>query len=265
MSHIKNDHLLNIAVESGLAASDIIMEALDKPHITEFKGITNLVTDTDYHSEKIIKSIIHNYFPDHNILAEESNNESENKSDYLWIIDPLDGTTNFVHGYPSFAVSIGVYFKNIAQVAVIVEMPNKKLFSAIKGQGAWCEGIPIQSSITDSIEQALLITGFGYNHDDKWDRNMKLFRHFTDRTQGVRRSGSAAIDLCHIASGYADGFWEYDLKPWDTAAGILIAQEAGCIITNLHGQSYDIYGDNILVTNEKIHEKMLYEINPYLN
>ena len=264
MYPIKNDDLLDVAVEAALAASNIIMEARGRSRIANYKGVTDLVTETDLHAEKIIKDIIRSFYKDHTILAEETGEDSYN-SDYLWIIDPLDGTTNFVHGYPSYAVSIGLFYKNAPLIGVVLEMPNLKLYTAIKDQGVWCEGEKIKASNTENIHKSLLVTGFGYNHDENWDTNMKLFRHFTDITQGVRRSGSAAIDLCHVASGLADGFWEFDLKPWDTAAGILIAKEAGCKVKNLNGESYSIYDDNILVTNENIYDQILAEITPYLN
>ena len=259
MSPIKNDDLLNVAVEAGLAASNIIMEALGEPRIADYKGKTDLVTVTDYQSENTIKSIISSYFADHNFLAEESGKDSTG-SKYLWIIDPLDGTTNFVHGYPSFAVSIGLFYKNEPLVAVVVEMPHTKLYSSVKNEGAWCEGRPISCSEIFSVEKSLLITGFGYEHGDLWEQNMRLFKHFTNTTQGVRRLGAAAVDICHVASGHADGFWEYDLKPWDTAAGILIAKEAGCVISNMAGNPCSIYDNNILITNPYIHEKLMNEI-----
>ncbi len=264
MHLIDNDKILNVAVEAALAASNIIMEASGRSKIAIHKGFTDLVTETDLHSEKIIKDIIRSFYKDHTILAEETGKDSSS-SYYLWIIDPLDGTTNFVHGYPSYAVSIGLYYKNVPQVGVVLEMPKLKLYTAIKDQGVWCEGEKIKASNTKNIHKSLLVTGFGYNHDENWDTNMKLFRHFTDITQGVRRSGSAAIDLCHVASGLADGFWEFDLKPWDTAAGILIAKEAGCMVKNLNGESYSIYDNNILVANKNIYNQMLAEITPYLN
>ena len=259
MSPTKNDDYLAVAVEAAIAASHIIMEALEKPRVAHHKGKTNLVTETDHLSEKTIKSIIRASFPDHGFLAEESGQDLS-KSDYLWIIDPLDGTTNFVHGYPSFAVSIALYYKNEPQVAVIIEMPNTKLYSAIKGGGVWCEGQPISCSESDSLEKSLLVTGFGYEHGELWEENMRLYKHFTDTTQGVRRLGAAAVDLCHVASGKVDGFWEFDLQPWDTAAGILIAQEAGCLVTQMNGSDYSIYDNNILVTNPKIHIEMVKNI-----
>ena len=264
MSHIKNEIILNVAVEAALSASNIIMEASEKTRIYENKGVADFVTKTDLESEKLIKTFITNKFPDHNIIAEESPN-TNNGSDYLWVIDPLDGTTNFIHGYPSFSVSIGIYFKNEPIVAVVMEMPHKKIYSAIKNKGAWCEGIPIYCSKTGLLKESLLITGFGYRHDELWEKNMKLFKYFTDICHGVRRLGSAAIDICHVATGQADGFWEFDLKPWDTAAGILIAKESGCIVTKLDGTNYNIHENNILITNGNIHNEIIKSFNDQLN
>ena len=235
------------------------MEALEKPRVANHKGKTDLVTETDLHSENIIKSIIRASYPDHDLLAEESEKESS-QSDFLWIIDPLDGTTNFVHGYPSFAVSIGLFFQNKPLIAVVLELPTTKLYTAIKSEGAWCEGEPFTCSQTDSIEKSLLLTGFGYDHGELWERNMALFKDFTDKSHGVRRLGAAAVDLCHVASGKVDGFWEFDLKPWDSAAGILIAQEAGCVVSQMDGSDYSIYDNNILVANPNIHREMILEI-----
>ena len=151
MPQINNDEILNVAVEASLAASNSIMEAVSLPRVSNFKGKTDLVTKTDIESERIIKSIIRSSFKDHSILAEETDNELTD-SDYLWIIDPLDGTTNFVHGYPSFAVSIGVYWKNKPLVGTVLEMPNLKLYTAIKGEGAFCEGEKIDTSDTKKLD-----------------------------------------------------------------------------------------------------------------
>ena len=264
MPQIYNDEILNVAVEASLAASNSIMEAVSLPRVSNFKGKTDLVTKTDIESERIIKSIIRSSFKDHSILAEETDNELTD-SDYLWIIDPLDGTTNFVHGYPSFAVSIGVYWKNKPLVGTVLEMPNLKLYTAIKGEGAFCEGEKIDTSDTKKLDVSLLVTGFGYDHGNNWNTNMELFKHFTDITQGVRRLRAASVDICHVACGKVDGFWEYDLKPWDTAAGILIAQESGCMITDIRGNDFRLESDNILITNRYIHDEFLEQAIAYLN
>ena len=265
MYPIKNEEILEVAVEASLAASDIIMEAAHNPLIKKVKkSDSDLVTQTDLESENIIKNFIIKNFPGHSILAEESD-QINNTSDYLWIIDPLDGTTNFVHGYPSFSVSIGVYYKKNPVVGVVLEMPHVKLYTAIVNNGSWCEGNKIQSSKIENIKDSLLVTGFGYQHGDLWEKNMDLFKIFTDKCHGVRRLGSASIDICHVATGQVDGFWEYDLSPWDSAAGILIAREAGCIVSQLNGKKYNIFNNNILVTNGIIHKEMVEEFINYLN
>ena len=263
MSLISNNDLLQVAVESAIASSHIIMEALDTPRVASLKGKTDLVTETDHESENIIKSIIKSFFPEHSFLAEESG-EDGTSSDYTWIIDPLDGTTNFVHGYPSFAVSVALYHQNIPHIGVVLEMPHIKLYSAIKGEGAWCEGQSISCSTTTLLQNSLLVTGFGYDHGDKWERNMLLFKSFTNKTQGVRRLGAAAVDLCHVAVGKVDGYWEFDLQPWDSAAGFIIAQEAGAIVTQMDGSDYSIYNNNILVTNPFLHNEMVKEIRSFI-
>tara|TARA_B100000767_G_scaffold237912_1_gene232388 strand:+ start:53 stop:835 length:783 start_codon:yes stop_codon:yes gene_type:complete len=257
---MNKNKLLDVAVEAAIASSNVIMGALKNPKKVNFKGKTDLVTSIDKESEVLIKAIIKSSFPDHDFLAEESGKEGS-LSDFLWIIDPLDGTTNFVHNYPSFAVSIGLLYQGIPTISVVLEMPHVKLYSAIVSEGAYCEGIKISCSSTPKLIQSLLTTGFGYDHGALWEKNMKLFKHFTNITQGVRRLGAAAIDICHVADGKIDGFWEYDLYPWDTAAGILIAKEAGCAISNIEGNPYDINKDkSIVITNPFIYKSFLNEV-----
>ncbi|HIA80168.1 MAG TPA: inositol monophosphatase [Candidatus Marinimicrobia bacterium] len=263
MSPLNNESILKIATEAAVSASHIIMDGLGVPRKADYKGRTNLVTDIDLKSEQIIKSKIRAQFPDHDILAEESEKEIMG-SDYCWFIDPLDGTTNFIHGYPSFAVSIALFYKNVPLIGVVVEMPDIKIYTAIKDKGAWCEEQSIFCSETPTLEKSLLVTGFGYQHGENWESNMKLFKHFTDTTQGVRRLGAAAVDLCHVASGKVDGFWEFDLKPWDTAAGILIAAEAGAIVSRLDGSDYSIFDDQILASNGSVHKEMIDQIKEFL-
>ncbi len=244
-------------------ATQVIMEAHELPKITEFKGRTDLVTKTDRQSEAIIINEIHQTFPSHGIIAEESGNIN-NDSEYQWIIDPLDGTTNFVHGYPSFGISIAVAHKDDIICGIVKELPANKTYSAVKGKGAYCDDKPIHVSEVLSLEHSLLVTGFGYEHDEKWLANLELFKQFKDITQGVRRLGAAAIDLCHVASGKADGFWEFDLKPWDSAAGMLIVQEAGGKVTKMDGSTYSINRPQILATNGKIHGEMLKLTQPVI-
>jgi myo-inositol-1(or 4)-monophosphatase len=250
----------NSAIEK---ATKIVMEAYSLPKITEFKGKTDLVTQTDRQSEEIIISTIKNVFPEHGIIAEESGSTNK-ESEYQWIIDPLDGTTNFVHGYPSFGISIGVMHHDEYLCGIVKELPAKHTYSAIKGKGAFCDGKQIHVSDVDTLDQSLLVTGFGYEHGEKWSANMELFNQFTDITQGARRLGAAAIDMCHVASGKVDGYWEFDIKPWDTCAGVLIIQEAGGNVTKMDGTKYSIHNPQILATNGKIHNEMLKITKPVI-
>jgi len=257
------DAILSVAVDAALLAVNVIMSAKDKQVTSEHKGTTDLVTEIDRSAEAIIISTIKDHFPSHSILAEESGKQDE-LSDVLWVIDPLDGTTNFVHGYPAFAVSIGVLIQGVPTIGVVVEMPTIKLYTAVKGKGAFVEAEPLSVSTTSELIQSLLVTGFGYEHGNNWNTNMDLFKSFTDKTQGVRRLGAAAVDICHVACGKVDAYWEFDLSPWDSAAGIVIAQEAGAKITRMDGGDYSIYDKQILISNGRLHNQMLQEIKVHL-
>ncbi|MBL7014286.1 MAG: inositol monophosphatase [Candidatus Marinimicrobia bacterium] len=257
------DEILSVAIDAALLAVNIIMPAMDRQILSEHKGKTDLVTEIDRAAESIIISTIKDHFPSHSILAEESGKQDQ-LSDVLWVIDPLDGTTNFVHGYPAFAVSIGVLIHGIPTIGVVVEMPTIKLYTAIKGKGAFVEGEPLSVSTTPELIQSLLVTGFGYEHGKNWNTNMDLFKSFTDKTQGVRRLGAAAVDMCHVACGKVDAYWEFDLSPWDSAAGIVIASEAGAKITRMDGGNYSIYDNQILISNGHLHDAMIHEIKAHL-
>ena len=251
-SPINPDKLLVVALEAAKSAVTIITAAADLPKQVSYKGRTDLVTETDKKSEIAITHLIRDAFPEHQILAEESGQDSR-ESDYLWLIDPLDGTTNFVHGYPSYGVSIAVHYKSQPLCGVIVELPANNLYHAVAGSGAFCNGIPIRVSGVSKIEQSLLVTGFGYEHGELWQQNMKLFKHFTDISQGVRRLGAAAVDLAHVACGRVDGYWEFDIKPWDSGAGILLVKEAGGKISRMNGNDYSIFDNQILASNNILH------------
>lgn len=256
--------LLTCAINAANSAGQHIIDALNHPRSVAHKGRADLVTETDKLSERTIIQYISEAFPSHSILAEESGQNSL-ESEYLWIVDPLDGTTNFIHGFPSFGVSIGCMFQDDPVIGVVLELPSNYCYTAIKGQGAFKDNSPIHVSDTADLSQSLLVTGFGYNHGDKWHANMDLFKAFTDITQGVRRLGAASIDLCHVASGMLDGFWELDLHPWDTAAGILIVKEAGGFVTKMDGTDFSIYDKQILASNGSIHESMINFTGPAIN
>lgn len=256
--------LLSCAVDAANAAGNHILEALNQPRMVAHKGRTDLVTETDTLSERTIIQHIRDAFPSHSILAEESG-QHDSKSDFLWVIDPLDGTTNFVHGYPSFGVSIACLQNNDPIVGAVLELPSNHLYSAMKGKGAFRNDEPIHVSNTVDLSQSLLVTGFGYEHGEPWHANMDLFKAFTDFTQGVRRLGAASIDLCHVAGGLVDGFWEFDLHPWDTAAGILMVEEAGGVVTKMDGNDFSIHDKQILASNGLIHEAMLHFTAPTIS
>ena len=250
----------DVAVKAAKSAAELILSAYEHPKIVDYKGRADLVTKTDTESEQCICKIIHEEFPDHGILAEESGS-SLPESNFQWIIDPLDGTTNFVHNYPSFSVSIGVFYNLKPIVACIIELPVNHVYTAVKDQGAYCDDSIISVSTVKELGKSLLVTGFGYELSELWERNMILFKRLTKITQGVRRIGSAAVDLCHVACGKVDGFWEYELHPWDTAAGILIVEEAGGNVSQMDGSAYSIFDNQILTSNSLIHEDMKRVIN----
>lgn len=185
--------------------------------------------------------VLRESFPEHAVLGEEGGVSGDPRSGYLWCVDPLDGTTNFAHGYPSFAVSVGVLRRATPVAGVVIEFGggpgswSARRYEAAADRGATCDGRPLRVSPTRALGQSLLVTGFGYDHEACWAANMDLFRHLTDVTQGVRRAGAAAVDLCHVAAGVVDAFWEFNLKPWDVAAGLLIAREAGAVATTMLG------------------------------
>jgi myo-inositol-1(or 4)-monophosphatase len=255
-----NKEYLDTAIYAAKTASDLVIKS-SKREIKTFKSQTDLVTETDLASEKIISDIIKSKYPDHSILAEESGLKKSHSSEYIWVIDPLDGTTNFVHEYPSYAVSIALINNGEPVVGVVIEMPLMNIYCATINSPAYCNNNIISCSDTNKLILSLLVTGFSYDHNDNWNLNMKLFKEFTDITQGVRRLGSAAIDFCHTAIGHVDGFWEFDLNPWDVAAGILIAKQAGAKISKLNGEKFSIYDNEVLVTNGHIHQNMINVFN----
>ncbi|XP_025643893.1 phosphatase IMPL1, chloroplastic isoform X2 [Arachis hypogaea] len=238
------------------------MDAVNKPRNITYKGLTDLVTETDKMSEAAILEIVNKNFEDHLILGEEGGIIGDAASDYLWYIDPLDGTTNFAHGYPSFAVSVGVLYRGRPAAAAVVEFVggpmcwNTRTFSATTGGGAFCNGERIQVSETNQVERSLLVTGFGYDHDDAWATNIDLFREFTDVSRGVRRLGAAAVDMCHVALGIVEAYWEYRLKPWDMAAGVLMVEEAGGAVSRMDGGKFCVFDRSVLVSNGVLHEKI---------
>ena len=247
---------LRVAEQAARTAGDILLNHLDQPLDLEFKGDVDLVTKVDRLSEEAIVSIISRAYPDHRILAEEGTNQG-GASNYRWIIDPLDGTTNYAHSFPCFAVSIGLEAAGEMAVGVVYDPVRDECFTAMEGGGAYLNGKAIHVSRVDKLNSALLATGFPYDRRQHPDDYLGLFRKFMMKAQEIRRPGSASIDLCYLASGRIDGFWECKLKPWDVAAASVIVREAGGHITDFKGNKFSILGNETLASNSRIHDEMV--------
>ncbi len=244
-----------VGVGAAYKSADVLQKRLGNISI-EKKGAIDLVTEADTESEKIIIDTIREKFPEHTILAEESGLD-KGSAECRWVIDPLDGTTNFAHQLSLFAISIAFLENDDIKVGVVLNPVTGELFSAVQGQGALLNGHPISVSQSNKISESLLVTGFPYNLKDILPELMARFSNCIQASLGVRRLGSAALDLCYVACGRFDGFWEQNLKPWDTAAGVLIAKEAGAMVTDFSNRPYVIDKNEILVTNGSIHTEML--------
>ncbi|MBD3379314.1 MAG: inositol monophosphatase [Candidatus Omnitrophica bacterium] len=221
--------------------------------ISHKSGFNDLVTDVDRKCEKIVLDNIKEFFPGHSILAEESGREDRTEN-YTWIVDPIDGTTNFAHGFPVYCTSVGVYAGGKPAVAAVYDPNRDELFSAAGGEGAFLNGERMSVSRAKELKSSLFATGFAYNIDRKI-KNLEYFKVMLAETQAVRRPGAAALDLCYVACGRLDGFWEMDLHPWDTAAGFLLVMEAGGRVTSITGEGYDIRSGSVLATNGLIHDE----------
>ena len=223
----------------------------------EYKGDADLVTEADRSSEKLILERIRAHWPDHEVIGEEGA-RIETGGDYRWYVDPLDGTTNFAHGFPVFCVSLGLTFRGKRKAAVLYDPTRDELFSAESGKGAFLNGQKIEVSKTEKLAQSLVATGFP-SHKRHKNPNIYFYHQLTLRTHGVRRAGSAALDLANVACGRFDGFWEFNLNAWDTTAGLLIVEEAGGRVSGFEGQPLEITDRNVLASNGLIHEAMLRE------
>jgi myo-inositol-1(or 4)-monophosphatase len=242
----------NTAKEAGL----LLRRRWGRVHRVNYKGVANLVTEMDILAEKYIVAAIRRRFPQHNILAEEKT-APQTVSSYRWVIDPLDGTTNYAHGLPIFSVSIALEKEKELLLGVVYDPLQDHLFWAEKGKGAFLNRKRIRVSSTPRLSQSLLATGFPYDLRSSPINNLDHFAHFVVRTHAVRRLGSAALDLCYVAAGWFDGYWEMKIGPWDLAAGSLIVREAGGKVTNFSGQPIHLDGRYVLATNGKIHRPMM--------
>lgn len=247
---------LKIAVRAALESGALLKTKLGKAKRIGFKGEINLVTEMDTASEDLIYHIILKRHPRHSILSEEKSYKKRYESEYKWIVDPLDGTTNYAHGYPVYAVSIALEVAGEITVGVIYDPERDELFTCAKGGGAYLNRKKIHASNTSFLKRALLATGFAYNRKVA-DQNIANFSNFMEASQAIRRAGAASLDLAYVACGRYDGFWELNLNPWDVAAGKLLVEEAGGRVSAFDGKRYSQYNPNILASNGKIHSQMI--------
>ncbi len=255
------DALLEAAVAASQEAGALLLKYAEAGFHIEYKNPINLVTDADRAAEQCVIDRIKAHFPTHRFLAEERGRLEEEQSPYLWIIDPLDGTTNFAHGYPAYCVSIGLEYQGRCVLGAVFDPSRKELFTAIEHRGAQLNGRPLHVSNTMALDVSLLVTGFAYDIRETPRNNLDHFVKFALKAQGLRRTGSAALDLCYVAAGRFDGFWEVQLNPWDMAAGSVIVREAGGRLTDFRGKDLSIYGQELVASNGRIHEAMLSVLN----
>lgn len=249
------DELLEFAIRCAHESGRIQRKYFGKTIEIRHKGEINLVTEVDFECQNRIIELIKASFPDDEIIAEEKTNYYGGATN-RWIVDPLDGTTNYAHGYPFFCTSIGYEVAGEITLGVVYNPIFKELFFARKGGGAYLNGDPIRVSAVSDLKKSLVSTGFPYDIATNPNNNINHFINFLFRSQAVRRDGSAALNLSYLASGRFDGFWELKLNPWDTAAGVLMVREAGGAITSFNGGEYSIYSDEIVASNGLIHQKM---------
>jgi len=237
-------------------AGQYLLEKFHTDFTVRHKGAINLVTEVDVAAEEMITERLRKAFPDHAILAEE-NNPTTGRGYYTWIIDPLDGTTSYAHGFPFFSVSIGLEIDGRVEFGVVFDPVRDELFTARRGAGAFCNGDRLSTSAVESLGAGLLATGFPYDIRTSNRNNLANFCAFALNAQGLRRTGSAALDMCYVAAGRLDGFWESKLNPWDCAAGFLMVTEAGGLITDYSGQPTTIYDAEVVASNGRIHDQMI--------
>jgi len=250
------DEFLELAVEVATSAGKLLREGIDKIAWVKHKGEINLVTEMDIKSEELIKEHIQRAYPDHQVLAEESDIPKKDAA-FRWIIDPLDGTVNYAHGYPVFCVSVALEIEGIVEIGAVYDPMRDELFTGARGKGALMNTTPIIVSQTAQLNDSLVATGFSYDIRTSEANNVDNWNAMIVRAQAVRRAGSAALDLCYTAMGRFDGFWELKLHPWDVAAGALIVEEAGGAVTHLGGEPFSAYSREILASNGRIHAEMI--------
>ncbi|MEM1241434.1 MAG: inositol monophosphatase family protein [Cyanobacteria bacterium P01_H01_bin.26] len=252
---------LDVATEAAMAGGAVLKQYWGNLSSIQEKGRSgDLVTEADRASETAVLAVIERHYPSHAILAEESGQLGQRNSSLLWAIDPLDGTTNYAHQYPLCAVSIGLLVAGVPTVGVVYNPILEDLYRAARGLGATHNRRPMQVSTTVKLTNSLLVTGFAYDRRETIDNNYAEFCHFTHLTQGVRRGGSASVDLAHVASGRLDGYWERGLSPWDLAAGVVLVTEAGGQVSAYDGQPFDIYSGKLVATNGPLHQPIVQQL-----
>jgi myo-inositol-1(or 4)-monophosphatase len=256
---------LSTATEIVLRAGDIQLARRESGFRVEKKGEIDLVTEVDLECERMCRALIAERFPDHDILAEElSSGPGEvARARYRWVFDPLDGTTNYAHGLPIFCSSLALEIDGQAEVGAVYDPTRRELFTAVRGHGACLNGVPLKVSDAAQLLDALLVTGFPYDVHDRAPDLVGLFATFLGRARAVRRLGSAALDLCYVAAGRFEAFWEQHLKPWDVSAGALIVAEAGGRVTGMDGTAFDPVAAHLVASNGHVHEQMLEIIRQY--
>ena len=241
----------------GRDAGALLLDSFDKNIRIEYKGDADLVTAADRRSEALIRERIRQAWPEHDVLGEEEGLR-DTGSEYRWYVDPLDGTTNFAHGFPVFCVSLGLEHKGVMIAGVVYDPTRNELFAAERGKGATLNDRPIHVSRTKLLKESLVGTGFP-SHKRHKNPNIHFYHQITLRSHGVRRAGSAALDLCYVACGRMDGFWEFNLNPWDTAAGVLLVEEAGGRVSDFRGGPFQLNSRETLASNGLIHQELLRE------
>jgi len=246
---------LNTAVEISREAGALLAELFTQPLEISYKRRSDLVTQADRQSEALIVKHPRERFPDHAIVAEEGGNH-HSSSDYCWYVDPLDGTTNYAHGFPVYCVTLGLAYRGEVVAGVVYDPTHNDMYTAERGAGAYLNDQRMHVSPTEKLSESLVATGFppfATNHD----LNIQFYFRFTEQSHGIRRAGSAALDLCCVAAGRFEGFWELKLNPWDKAAGTLLVTEAGGRLTDVRGGAFKLLGDDVFVSNGLVHDEML--------
>lgn len=259
-----NREMLAAAVEAGMQAGELLQELFEKPHRIRHKSAIDLVTEADLAAEEVILDTLHRLTPGIAVMSEESSGAYDAvPAEPVWIIDPLDGTTNFAHNFPWFAVSIALYAEGRSQVGLVSHPMQHELFCATLGGGAWLNDRAVRVSTTSVLEDGLVATGFPYDVRERPDTILAMLKAVLKHVQGIRRPGAAALDMAYLACARLDAFWEVGLKPWDTAAGSLLVEEAGGLLSNFSGEPFSPFVPELLASNSLLHEELRHLLHEF--